>query len=206
MKLFKKTYTFDKSEIFIIFLLFIFCGILVFSVGIMTGKKMLENECRIMIENAKGTEQPTSMNETTMIDDNEISKPENPKTVVAETKTEAKVEEDNISKNVEIQNYNNNNKEDVIDLSIREVTADIKNKYTVQVSAYQNELEAKKEALRIYNLGYKSVYYMPVKLAAKGVWYRIGVGFFPKKDSAEIFAELLKKQAVIESYLIRKID
>lgn len=201
MKLFKKTYSFDKSEIFIIFLLFIFCGVLVFSVGIMTGKKMLEHECKIMLENSKSELLNPSLEEANIIDDNQVEKPttELLNNKNTESKTELTIEE------VKPETITKTNNEENIELAIKEVTEDIKNKFTVQISAFQNEMEAKKEALKIYKLGYKSVYYMPVKLAQKGIWYRIGVGFFPKKDSAEIFAELLKRQGIIESYLIRKI-
>jgi cell division protein FtsN len=49
-------------------------------------------------------------------------------------------------------------------------------------------------------------YYMEAEIPGKGLWYRVGIGFFDKKSSADMFAEMLKKQGKITSYLIRRVD
>jgi len=195
MKLDKKNYTFDKSEIFIIFLLFIFIAVLLFSVGIMIGKKLLENECKIMLEETEKSLKDCLSNEikdnlelTDKIINKESEKPD----IYSNNKAEAKVElkEENIKK---------------IELRINEISDELKNKFSIQVSAFQDEIEAQKLSSKLYSLGYKSVYYIPVQIPSKGIWYRVNIGLFPKKNSAEVFAEMLKKQGIIDSYIIRQL-
>ena len=214
MKLLKKTYSFDKSEIFIIFLLLIFCGILIFSVGIMIGKKMLENECKIMLEDLSNeldtcktvekSDTTKTENNTENINETEITE----KTVELEKKEIIKVDKKNklLENNENVFNDNNINKQNIgADLEIKEITNDIKNKFTVQIGAFQDELEAIKKTSKLYKDGYKSAYYMQAVLPKKGLWYRVGIGFFPKKNSAQLFAQMLKRQGKIDSFIIRKV-
>lgn len=91
-------------------------------------------------------------------------------------------------------------------LGVKEITSDIKGKYTIQISSHPTEEEAKNIADKMYQDGEKLAYYMEAEIPGKGTWYRVGVGFFSQRSSAETLAEMLKKQGKINTYLIRKID
>ena len=179
-----KAYTFRKREIILIFLLLLVGGAVIFSLGIKIGQSLISNNGlkptkeEVKLSNIYETEQN--------YDDNKM-----PEKTVAKTTNDAVVEEKT---------------DKVTALSIKEITDDIKGKFTIQISSHQSEDEAKKAASELYKSGYKLAYYMEAEVPGKGTWYRVGIGFFKQKNSAETFAEMLKKQGKIASYLIRKID
>lgn len=174
-----KTLKFNKSEVFAIFVLFLICGILLFSIGIIVGKKILEKDCQIIIsETEKNLEDCKNSKENIKVTELETNKKEEKKEII---------------------------KPDYSYLAITETTEDIKGKYTIQVASFTNEVEAQEFAHNLYNSGYKSTYYTIVNLLDKGTWYRVSVGFFKEYSSAEIFAKMLEKQGKIETYIIRKI-
>ena len=172
-------YSIKKGELLLLFVLFIIGGGLIFAVGVRIGKNILQNDCQaILEENQK------------RIEELEAVKPKVAEAVDEKT-TEALPEP--VTKNPS-------------DLGIKEITVDIKGKYTIQISSYQDEEEAQKEADSLYKEGYKLAYYMEAEVPGKGLWYRVGIGFFEKKDSAQMFADMLKKQGKITSFLIRRVD
>jgi cell division septation protein DedD len=183
------TYKFRSRELILIFLLLLAGGAVLFSLGIKVGQNVLCKNQTLAKEDIK-------LNNTyaasESYDDNKLAQKtegaEKP-VAAAEVKEEAKPEAPVESS-----------------LAIREVTNDIKGKYTIQISSHQGEDEAKKIAGELYKSGYKLAYYMEAQVPGKGTWYRVGIGFFKQKSSAETFAEMLKKQGKIPGYLIRKID
>lgn len=225
MKTPSKSYTFGRNEIFIVFLLLIFTSLLLFSVGVMIGKRLLENECKLILEDeqkklelcqkdtelkVKAASIPASQPSNPVLENTvpsavtaETKQTQAPVTVPATqlpttTKAEAKAKTTEVEQKVPETNP--------AQLGIKEITSDIKGKYTVQVGAYKDELEAQQLAYSLYNLGFKSAYYIETELPNKGVWYRVGIGFFDKKPSADLFGEMLRKQNRISSYIVRKVE
>lgn len=176
-------YKFKTREIVLIFLLLLVGGAVIFSLGIKVGQNVLPKNAVAPKEEVKleNTNEAAGNYEDNNLP--EATKPE-VKQEVAPEKEMPKEEQ----------------------LGIQEITSEIKGKYTIQISSHQSEGEAKKAASALYKSGYKIAYYMEADLPGKGTWYRVGIGFFKQKSSAETFAEMLKKQGKITSYLIRKID
>ncbi|MBN1114905.1 MAG: SPOR domain-containing protein [Oligoflexia bacterium] len=215
MKFSKRTFSFDRSEIFIMFLLLLFSGMLVFSIGIMVGKKLLENECRLILEDnlnklkecQSNVEVKTAAEEVT---GKEEAKPEEPETLkpIQRPKPKPEIEkaEDTPKQPVVSDEVEVTPEQEKQHLAIREISDEIRNKYTVQVSAHRDEKEASRITYDLYKLGFKSAYYMESQIPNKGTWYRVGIGFFSKYDSAVKFAEMLKQNDKITSYIIRKIE
>jgi cell division septation protein DedD len=237
MKKPSRTYMFGRNEIFIVFLLLVFTSLLLFSVGVMIGKRLLENECKLILEDgqkkletcqkdielktkaaslpsiptgiAAAATTPSTANiaaakPETVAKPEIVAKPETkakPETA-GKPETPAKPAQAVTPPKVEAAKQ----EADPSHLGIKEITTDIKGKYTVQVSAYKDELEAQQMAYSLYNMGFKSAYYIETELPNKGLWYRVGIGFFDKKTSADLFGEMLRKQNKISSYIVRKVE
>jgi cell division septation protein DedD len=184
------TYKFRSREIILIFLLLLVGGAVLFSLGIKVGQNVLCKNAAPKEEVKLNNVYSASEN----YDDNKLQQKTEKPAVAPEEKPEVKNEEVKPEALPEAS------------LVIREITSDIKGKYTIQISSHQGEDEAKKIAGELYKSGYKLAYYMEADVPGKGTWYRVGIGFFKQKSSAETFAEMLKKQGKIAGYLIRKID
>jgi len=181
-----RTYKFRRREIVLIFMLLLVGGAVIFSLGIKVGQGILYKGNPSVKEEVKLS---NTYDNSESYDDNTL--PEKEATATEPVTDQQMVEKEKETKTV---------------LSIKEITADIKGKYTIQISSHQNEQEAKKIAGELYRSGYKLAYYMEAEVPGKGIWYRVGIGFFKQKASAETFAEMLKRQGKIASYLVRKID
>lgn len=196
-----KRYTIKKGELLLLFLLFVIGGGLIFAVGVRIGKNILQNDCQAIIEDNQKRIEELEAKKTASIEEEaepvepvKEDEPEPEKIIISTTKT----------KKVEKQPKPTVNNKD--ELGIKEITNEIRGKYTIQISSYQDEEEAQREANALYSDGYKLAYYMEAEVPNKGIWYRVGVGFFEKKTSAQMFADMLKKQGKITSYLIRRVD
>ncbi len=176
------TYKFRRREIILIFMLLLVGGAVIFSLGIKVGQGFL---CKNNTPAKEEVKLNNIYDSSENYDDNKLPEKTPPalEQKVVQTEAETKTE-----------------------LGIKEITDDIKGKYTIQISSHQDEEEAKRVAAELYKSGYKLAYYMEAEVPGKGMWYRVGIGFFKQKSSAETFAEMLKKQGKIASYLIRKID
>jgi cell division protein FtsN len=76
-------------------------------------------------------------------------------------------------------------------------------KYTVQISSFQVEADAKQRAEELKAKGF-SAFYIPADV--KGTtWYRVNVGQYTTQEEAKKFSEELKAQANIKNVLIQKI-
>lgn len=194
-----------RKEILLIFFLFLIGAGVIFAMGIKVGEYLFENECQTILEESikkasiqdKNIEEQTSTEQTT-----QATQTENITEQAVTPKTETVVPEIEIKPKDKIEKIGKSPS----NMSIKEITEEIKGKYTIQISSYQNELEAQQVAYKLYSDGFKLAYYMEAEIPNKGIWYRVGIGFFKKRESARIFAEMLKKQSKIESYIIRKID
>lgn len=182
-------YSIKKGELFLLFILFIIGGALIFAVGIRIGKNMLQNDCQaILEENQK------------RIEELEARSAKQPGSTDTEGPVITLGQEDEQEKSTKSMERS------IDDLGIKEITDEIKGKYTIQISSYQDEAEAQREASELHDDGYKIAYYMEAEVPGKGIWYRVGIGFFEKRSSAQMFADMLKKQGKITSYLIRRVD
>ncbi|MCB0414875.1 MAG: SPOR domain-containing protein [Bdellovibrionales bacterium] len=76
-------------------------------------------------------------------------------------------------------------------------------KYTVQVSSYPTEDEAKDHAKELKKSGY-SAFYIPAVVKGK-TWYRVSIGLFDSYKSANYFRQELGKQSKMNSTIIQKI-
>ena len=178
-------YKIKKGELVLLFILFLIGGSLIFAVGIRLGKNILQNDCQAILENNQKRIE-------------ELEAKVDPETKTVE-ETTVVLENNNTSEGDKV-------KKAYGELGIKEITDEIKGKYTIQISSYQDEEEAQREARSLLDDGYKMAYYMEAEIPGKGLWYRVGIGFFDKKSSADMFAEMLKKQGKITSYLVRRVD
>jgi cell division protein FtsN len=172
-----------RKEVFFIFFLFLIGAAVIFAMGVKVGEYLFENECQTILEE--------SLKKAKVVDE----KPQEPETTAA-AQVQVQAPEQDIKKEEPTGS----------ELGIKEITDEIKGKYTIQISSYQDELEAQQVSYQLYSSGFKLAYYMEAEIPNKGIWYRVGIGFFKKRESARIFAEMLKKQGKIETYIIRKID
>lgn len=76
-------------------------------------------------------------------------------------------------------------------------------KYTVQISSYQLEGDAQSHAKKLIDKGFNAFY---VEADIKGKkWYRVSVGLFGTKSSAEQYKKSLIEQAAVTSAIVQKI-
>jgi len=199
-----------RKQVIFIFFLFLIGAAVIFAMGIKVGEYLFENECQSILEQSikkpaaqdkKIDEGTTQEEKTTEKTAEETQSPETKETAALPSDTETpKAQPETDTKNkTKIEKSASN-------LGIKEITNEIKGKYTIQISSFQNELEAQQASYKLYSDGFKLAYYMESQIPNKGIWYRVGIGFFKKRESARIFAEMLKKQGKMESYIIRKID
>jgi cell division protein FtsN len=180
----KKNICFTSKEIIALFAVLLIFAVLIFSTGILIGKKILEKDCQLIIENQE----------------EKLKKCLKEKEENNKNKEEVKKE-----KTPDINDNEEEIKPNYSNLAIKENTKKIKGKYTVQIASYQSEYKAQRIAYELFQKGYKSSYYTKADLKEKGIWYRVGIGFFDNYNSAKIFSNILKKQGIIESSMIRKI-
>ena len=195
-----------RKQVIFIFFLFLIGAAIIFAMGIKVGEYLLENDCQSILEQSvkKSSAQDKKTEEVKTDEDKtapEAQAPEVKETTALPSDAEtAKTQVEPETKNkIKIEKSASN-------LGIKQITNEIKGKYTIQISSFQNELEAQQASYKLYSDGFKLAYYMESQIPNKGIWYRVGIGFFKKRESARIFAEMLKKQGKMESYIIRKID
>ena len=189
----------SKKELFFIFMLFIIGGTVIFAFGVKVGEYLFESECQSIVDSAVVEEETLTP---------EIQEVEEIKVIEEEEDQDEKQIKDaqRIIDNEKAGKKRTDEKISAYTLGIREITSEIKGKYTIQISSYQNEASAQEEAYRLYLAGFKLAYYMEADIPGRGTWYRVGIGFFTKLSNAKIFAEILKKQNKIQTYIIRKVD
>ncbi len=75
-------------------------------------------------------------------------------------------------------------------------------KYTVQIASYATEKEAKIHAEKLKPEYF--AFYVPANIKGK-IWYRVSIGLFEGRKSANHFRKELLKQASISSAIVQKI-
>lgn len=76
-------------------------------------------------------------------------------------------------------------------------------KYTVQVSSYPNEGEAKQKAQELKDKGLSAFY---VKASVNGkLWYRVGIGMFETRKTALDYRAKVMKEGDLKSAIVQKI-
>ena len=195
-----------RKQVIFIFFLFLIGAAVIFAMGIKVGEYLFENECQSILEESmkKSSAQDKKTEEVKTDEDKtapeaQTTEPKETAALTTDAETPKIKTEPETKSKTKIEKSASN-------LGIKEVTNEIRGKYTIQISSFQNELEAQQASYKLYNDGFKLAYYMESQIPNKGIWYRVGIGFFKKRESARIFAEMLKKQGKMESYIIRKID
>ncbi|HYA87409.1 MAG TPA: SPOR domain-containing protein [Nitrospirota bacterium] len=79
-------------------------------------------------------------------------------------------------------------------------TAPSKLHYTVQVASYPEIQLANDEAKKMRSRGY-AAFIVPSEVPGKGTWYRVRLGSFTKKDSAEKLAKEIQAKVGISSII-----
>jgi cell division protein FtsN len=83
------------------------------------------------------------------------------------------------------------------------VSADVKGKYTIQVSSHQSESEAKNRVNDLNNKGFVASY-VSANVGGKS-WYRVGVGTFGTVKSAKEYLEKVKENPSFKGAIVRQI-
>ena len=195
-----------RKQVIFIFFLFLIGAAIIFAMGIKVGEYLFENECQSILE--QSMKKPSSQDKK--IEGGKAEEEKNAEESQApEVKETAALPNDAETAKTQVEPETKNKikiEKSASNLGIKQITNEIKGKYTIQISSFQNELEAQQASYKLYSDGFKLAYYMESQIPNKGIWYRVGIGFFKKRESARIFAEMLKKQGKMESYIIRKID
>ena len=76
-------------------------------------------------------------------------------------------------------------------------------KYTVQISSYSTESEAKSHAAELKHKGY-SAFYVPANVKGK-TWYRVSIGLFDSWKTANYFKKQYSKESTNTSSIVQKI-
>jgi cell division septation protein DedD len=79
-------------------------------------------------------------------------------------------------------------------------SASSKGRYTIQVSAYTDRRQADEEVRSMKKRGY-AAFVLATELPNKGTWYRVRVGSFSSRESAEKLAAELKSKEGISSFI-----
>jgi len=85
----------------------------------------------------------------------------------------------------------------------KNVEASAVGKYTVQLSSFPTEDEAKTSAQQLRDKGY-SAFYVPAQAKGK-TWYRVSIGQFTTRDEASKYKSSLPKENNFDSSIIQKI-
>lgn len=196
-----------KKELFFIFMLFVIGGTVIFAFGVKVGEYLFENECQSIVDNSLNAAQEQEKEPLQAQPQEEVLEEVEEIQIKEEDTDERQIRDAQKIIDDERAGTKRTDKEiSAYTLGIREITSEIKGKYTIQISSYQDETSAQEEAYRLYLAGFKLAYYMESEIPGKGTWYRVGIGFFTKLSNAKIFAEMLKKQNKIQTYIIRKVD
>lgn len=83
------------------------------------------------------------------------------------------------------------------------VAADIKGKYTIQVSSHQSETDAKGQVSKLTTKGFVASY-TSADVSGK-TWYRVGVGSFGTVKSAKEYLEKIKANPEFKGAIVRQI-
>ena len=83
------------------------------------------------------------------------------------------------------------------------VAASTIGKYTVQIASYKSESEAMAHAEKLKNQGF-GAFYIPAKVK-NNTWYRVSVGVYPDRATANSQRSKIQKQANIRSAIVQKI-
>ena len=79
--------------------------------------------------------------------------------------------------------------------------------FTVQVGSYPTQKDAAERVQALKKLGFPYAYFSAKELVdSKDTWYRVGLGYYPDKTSAETSGAFLQKQGEVKNYLVRKTD
>ena len=79
-------------------------------------------------------------------------------------------------------------------------SATSKVRYTIQVSAYPDRSQAEDEVRNMKKRGY-AAFVVATDLPDKGTWYRVRIGSFSKRESAEKLAAELKSKDGISTFI-----
>lgn len=80
-------------------------------------------------------------------------------------------------------------------------------RYTVQVGSYPTEEDAKARVAALRAMGFPYAYFSTKTFRdVKDTWYRVWLGYFPDDASAKKSGELLQKRGEVKNYLVRKAD
>lgn len=196
-----RTLRFDRREVALVFVLFVFVALLMFTVGIVVGKGLAQARYeKLLVALAQqaairpeeyGLGRPASSGgESTTPSDaaetgdriqaslpREDAKPEKP----VETKPEPVVEKFPASAPT--------------------------GRYTVQVGSYPTEEDAKARVAALRAMGFPYAYFSTKTFRdVKDTWYRVWLGYFPDDASAKKSGEILQKRGEVKNYLVRKAD
>jgi cell division protein FtsN len=79
--------------------------------------------------------------------------------------------------------------------------------YTVQVGSYPNETAAQERVDALRKLGFPQAFFSAKELgSASGTWYRVWLGQYPDYLSAKKTGDQLQARGEVKNYIVRKIN
>lgn len=77
-------------------------------------------------------------------------------------------------------------------------------KFTLQVGAFKTETEANERVTVLKEAGLDAFYY-GAKVPGKGTWYRVGIGKFETKETAEDMASKWRAEKTVPPYIVQRM-
>jgi cell division septation protein DedD len=201
-----RTLRFDRREVALVFVLFVFVALLMFTVGIVVGKGLAQARYEKLLvalaqqaairpeeygiarpgaDEGRGATDPATAAEvgeriqaSLAAPDKNVPKPSAPPAAVAAESAPEKFPPSAPT-----------------------------GRYTVQVGSYPTEEDARARVAALRAMGFPYAYFSTKTFPdVKDTWYRVWLGYFPDDVSAKKSGELLQKRGEVKNYLVRKAD
>lgn len=198
-----RTLRFDRREVALVFVLFVFVALLMFTVGIVVGKGLAQARYeKLLVALAQqaairpeeyGVGRPESSGGTATDPAGAALVTERIQASLATSAPEAPPKPAApVAKSPDLEKF---------------PTSAPTGRYTVQVGSYPTEEDAKSRVAALRAMGFPYAYFSTKTFRdVKDTWYRVWLGYFPDDASAKKSGELLQKRGEVKNYLVRKAD
>ncbi len=200
-----RTLRFDRREVALVFVLFVFVALLMFTVGIVVGKGLAQARYEKLL---------VALAQQAAIRPEEygVSRPESESGQRSDPSAVAEVAERiqaslSPAANVPSSATKAEEKSKPSTTAEKFPASGPTGRYTVQVGSYPTEEDAKSRVAALRAMGFPYAYFSTKTFHdAKDTWYRVWLGYFPDDSSAKKSGELLQQRGEVKNYLVRKAD
>jgi len=202
---------FDHREIVVIFSLFIFVSLLMFTVGILVGKGITtaKYEGKIVLAES-GFSLHAPVHAPIAPEKKEVIAASPLNLIPAKPRSEESLSEPDAEplKNPEAEKLLQNPKiRPLLEPSSSSLPQSFSTgRFTVQIGSYPSEKDAAERVESLKKLGFPHAYFSAKEMSSNNTWYRVWLGYFPDYQSAKQSGEILREKGEVKHYLIRKAE